>query len=240
MKKLALLILLVSFTFTFSQENYKYIVIPKKFNFFKNANEYSLNEITRSFFVNEGYEVFYSDDELPVELSENRCQALYIDAIEDSKIFVTKIYFEVKDCRNTLMIKSEIGTSREKNFQKAYNESFKESLSSLKGKINFKKNTLNDNELSDSLKVILTKKSATVVANTVNDDSLFIIPTSTGYKLVNDKPEIIFILNRTTDEYIFIAQKKSTFGVLIKKNTSWFFEYYENDKLVSEKVNVKF
>ena len=90
------------------------------------------------------------------------------------------------------------------------------------------------------MKVILTKKSATVVANTVNDDSLFIIPTSTGYKLVNDKPEIIFILNRTTDEYIFIAQKKSTFGVLIKKNTSWFFEYYENDKLVSEKVNVKF
>lgn len=240
MKKLVLLLLLVSYTFSFAQENYKYIVIPKKFNFFKNANEYSLNEITKSFFVNEGFEVFYSDDELPAELSENRCQALYIDAKEDSKIFVTKIYFEVRDCRNIVMIKSEIGTSREKNFQKAYNESFKISLSSLKGKINFKKSALNDNGISDSLKVIVTKKSTKAVANTDNDNSLFLIPTSTGYKLVNDKPEIIFILNRTTDESVFIAQKNSIFGVLIKKNAGWFFEYYENDQLVSEKVNVKF
>jgi hypothetical protein len=57
---------------------------------------------------------------------------------------------------------------------------------------------------------------------------------------VNEKPETIFILKKTSADNVFIAQNDSKAGVLIKKSIGWFFEYYEGDKLFSEKVEVKF
>jgi hypothetical protein len=45
---------------------------------------------------------------------------------------------------------------------------------------------------------------------------------------------------KTSNSGAFLAAKGTTQGVLLIKDNQWFFEYYENEKLVSEKVNVKF
>jgi hypothetical protein len=37
-----------------------------------------------------------------------------------------------------------------------------------------------------------------------------------------------------------IAIRDADQGVLIARNEQWFFEYYQNDKLISEEINVKF
>ena len=50
MKKIALLLLLVSYTFSFAQEKYKYVIVPKKFKFFKEENKYNTSFIAKSFF----------------------------------------------------------------------------------------------------------------------------------------------------------------------------------------------
>jgi hypothetical protein len=39
---------------------------------------------------------------------------------------------------------------------------------------------------------------------------------------------------------VYIAIKGNSQGALIQKGNEWFFECYENEKLVSEKVAVKF
>ena len=87
--------------------------------------------------------------------------------------------------------------------------------------------------------VVEVSKNEIITSNEATN-TLFAIPTANGYKLVNDKPETIFVLKKTSAENVFLAHKDSRSGVLMKKTSGWFFEYYEGDKLFSEKVEVKF
>jgi long-subunit acyl-CoA synthetase (AMP-forming) len=48
------------------------------------------------------------------------------------------------------------------------------------------------------------------------------------------------IVYKTSIKECYIAVKGNRQGVLIAKGDQWFFEYYENDKLTSEKIEVKF
>lgn len=246
MKKIILLLLLITYSFSFAQENYKYIIVPKKFEFFKNENEYNTNFMAKSFFEKEGFKVLYDTDNFPQELANNRCLALSARAVKNSNILVTKITIELIDCYNKVVYISDQGTSREKEFQKAYTEAFRIALLSMSGKLNFKPSGIsNEIVIATPIEMKSTPEVAPAVVEeattvTTNSNQLFAIPTSTGYKLVNDKPETIFILKKTTVESVFIAQKDSKSGILVKKNSNWFFEYYLNDSLVSEKVEVKF
>lgn len=241
MRKVVLIIALFLSCISIAQESYKYIIIPSQFSFFNEANKYGLSELTKSFFQSEGYEVYYDNEKLPNDLMKNRCLALFANAFESNTMFMTKIHFELKDCTTNTMLKSQLATSREKEYKTAYTKTFREALSSLKGKINFK-----NVDAIEKIEVVETPKEVVVVSknenisNSEDTNTLFAIPIVNGYKLVNDKPETIFILKKTSADNIFIAQKDSKSGVLMKKSSGWFFEYYEGDKLFSEKVEVKF
>ena len=138
MRKVVLIIALFLSCISIAQESYKYIIIPSQFSFFNEANKYGMSELTKSFFQSEGFEVYYDNHRLPDALLKNRCLALYANALENNNMFLTKIHFELKDCTNNVLLKSELGTSREKQYKLAYTQTFREALSSLKGKINFK------------------------------------------------------------------------------------------------------
>lgn len=232
MRKLVLLLMLFGFSFSFAQENYKYIIVPKKFSFFKEENKYNLNVMTKTFFEKEGFEVYFDTDEFPKELAENRCLALFVNPVEDNSMFSTKITVELKDCYNKTTLVSDQGTSKQKEFQKGYTEAFREALSSMKGKLNIKKSIDNSNEPEVVKPVVAEVKKVT--------EKLSATPTESGYNLVNEQSEIIFNLQKTSNSNIFTATKGALSGILIKKNSGWFFEYYEGEKLISEKVDVKF
>jgi hypothetical protein len=51
---------------------------------------------------------------------------------------------------------------------------------------------------------------------------------------------VIYELLATSIENVFTAKKGTITGTFLKKNSGWFFEYYQNDTLLSEKVEVKF
>lgn len=241
MRKVVLIIALFLSCISIAQESYKYIIIPSQFSFFTEPNKYGLNELTKSFFQSEGFEVYYDNDRLPDALLKNRCLALYANALENNNMFLTKIHFELKDCTNNVLLKSELGTSREKQYKLAYTQTFREALSSLKGKINFKKaDEIQNVEVVETPKGVVEVSKNEIITSTEATNTLFAIPMANGYKLVNDKPETIFILKKTSADIVFIALKDSKSGVLMKKTSGWFFEYYEGDKLFSEKVEVKF
>ena len=241
MRKVVLIIALFLSCISIAQESYKYIIIPSQFSFFNEANKYGLSELTKSFFQSEGYEVYYDNEKLPNDLMKNRCLALFANAFESNTMFMTKIHFELKDCTTNTMLKSQLATSREKQYKLAYTQTFREALSSLKGKINFKNvDAIEKIEVVETPKEVDVVSKNEIISNSVASNTLFAIPIVNGYKLVNDKPETIFILKKTSADNIFIAQKDSKSGVLMKKSSGWFFEYYEGDKLFSEKVEVKF
>lgn len=232
MRKLVLLLMLFGFSFSFAQENYKYIIVPKKFSFFKEENKYNLNVMTKTFFEKEGFEVYFDTDEFPKDLAENRCLALIVNPTENNSMFSTKITIELKDCYNKITYTSEEGTSKQKEFQKGYTEAFREALSSMKGKLNIKKSVVNSNDPEVVKPVVAEVKKAT--------EKLSAIPTESGYNLVNEQSETIINLQKTSNSNIFTATKGTLSGILIKKNSGWFFEYYEGEKLISEKIDVKF
>ena len=232
MRKLFLLLVL-GFSFSFAQGNYKYVVIPVKFSFFNENNKYNLNAMTKSFFEREGFEVFYDTDQFPKESAQNRCSALFVNVIENNNLFLTKINVEIKDCYNKVLLVSDLGSSREKEYQKAYVEAFRIALSSVREKlksiekgISQEERRIENSKINNEVKV--TSEKITAVA------------TELGYNLVNEKSVVVFNLQKTSNSNIFTATKGVLSGILIKKNSGWFFEYYEEEKLISQKVDVKF
>jgi len=135
MKKL----LLFTFVFigflssTFGQDlnSYKYVLVPSSFEFSKEPNQYQLNELTKFLFEKNGFEAYLEDEELPVELIQNRCKALIANIKNDSGLFSTKMVVVLKDCKNNQVFISEEGSSREKDFKIAYHEALRNAFESI-------------------------------------------------------------------------------------------------------------
>ena len=69
---------------------------------------------------------------------------------------------------------------------------------------------------------------------------LFAQPIANGFQLVDSTPKVVMKLFKTSANNFYIGQKDSQQGVVFNKNNQWYFEYYQNDKLVSEKMEIKF
>ena len=52
MKKVVVIIALFLSAFSFAQESYKYVIVPKRFSIFNEDNRFNLNTLTKSFFEN--------------------------------------------------------------------------------------------------------------------------------------------------------------------------------------------
>ena len=72
MKKALVLLAILFSGFCFAQtesvNNYKYVIIPEKFSFLKEANKYNLNSLTKMVFEKYGFTVFYTNDQCHLTL----------------------------------------------------------------------------------------------------------------------------------------------------------------------------
>ena len=84
--------------------------------------------------------------------------------------------------------------------------------------------------------------AATAQAPDLKDPNLlYAQPTESGYQLIDKTPKVVMKLLKTSQPNVFIAIKDNVQGSLILKGDGqWYFESYQNDKLVSEKIVVKF
>lgn len=251
MRKTGLMLSAILFTATaFSQSltDYKYVVVPAKFSFFKQANKYNLNALTKMVFERKGYTVLYDTDIVPDDLARDRCKALYANLLEDNTVFSTKIKLELTDCKNQTVFISNEGSSRIKELEQAYIQAFRVVGKSV------------DETLQQAKPIMTTPippTTSVVKATPVNPNStetvkapevpatpisgmLFAQPITNGYQLVDSTPKIVLKIFKTSNPDLFTAKNDTTEGVLIKKNNGWVFEYYLNDKLVSEKLDIKF
>jgi hypothetical protein len=173
---------------------------------------------------------------------------MFADVIESNTLFVTKIEVVLKDCQNVVLFTSAVGESREKESAKAYNEAFRIALTSMRGKLKIKNTNATPIIIEEAIvketvivtEVALEKKIEVLSDKVTNAIQLFAIPTTTGFKLVDSKPIVIIELKSTTSDAVFIANKGEIIGVFIEKGNGWFFEYYQYNKLVSERIEVKF
>lgn len=135
--KVLSLIIICFITFgAFSQtnlNNYKYVIVPNKFDFLKEADQYQLNSLTEFLFNKYGFLALMEGSNYPDDAVRNRCLVLKSNLLKDGSMFKTKLAIELKDCNDQVVFTSEMGESREKVFQKAYNEALRNAFASLEG-----------------------------------------------------------------------------------------------------------
>jgi hypothetical protein len=235
MKKVILLLWLIS-SVSFAQDlnQYKYVSVPAKFYFLKEKNQYNLNLLSKMYMQQFGFETYFDTDEVPKDFLENNCNKLYLDVLENNNMFSTKLTVVLKDCKGKVLFTSKEGENKEKDYKLSYNLALREALNSMK--------TIQYKYFGD--KVVKENKDE-VQNQSLNSESsvssqLFAQPITNGFQFINAEPKVIYKIYITSLKDLYIAAKGSLQGVLISKNNEWFFEYYQNEKLLSEKVEVKF
>src|SRR6218665_3818268 len=251
MKKIVLLFVLISgYAFSQSINNYEYVIVPLKFNEFKDPNKYNLNANTKLLLQKYGFKAYMASDSIPNEIVNAQCRKLYADIVKDNSILTTKIKLVIKDCKDKVIYETAYGKSIEKDLNRAYNEALRETSKSF-DKLNYKYNGKNDIEIEGTeakSKPVAEKlenqsgNAAVVPASSTSLDNsqpfFFAQPTSDGFQVVNNEPRVIMKMFNTSEKNVFLATKEGKSGLVLSKNGQWFFEYQENGKLVSEPIKL--
>ena len=236
--------------FSQSLNDYQYVIVPTKFNDFDNENQYRLNTITKFNLEKMGFIAFYENSEIPKDIMNERCSFLVADVVKDNKLLMTRVFITFKDCYGKIIHQSEVGKTKEKDFKLAYPEALDKAFQSLFA-LNYKYNGTKKSTIEQVVEETKPKATTfqqkskeslpTPVSETTDYSKLlFAQPTANGFQLVDSTPKVVYKLFKTDSPTMFLAQKGNQNGVVTLKDGSWFFEYQENEKVVSEKLEIKF
>ncbi|AUC82351.1 hypothetical protein [Lacinutrix sp. Bg11-31] len=278
MKKIVLILLaLVALTSVSAQQSlndYKYIIVPKKFDFLNEADEYRLNSLTKYLFEKQNFEALMEGETLPSDYAKNNCLGLKADVIKESNLFKSKLSVQLTNCQNEVIYTSIQGESREKNYKVAYNQALRNAFKSIE-KVNYSYNAKNAiktenvaqvveeeeqveiEKLKEEIKVLKEEKAAIVkqpavvkevIKETVSDsplpqannnfDVLYAQKTPNGFQLVNKTPEVLYKIRETGMSNVYLVEGKN--AILYKLDANWVLEYYENGKLQTKIIHIKF
>ncbi|PCJ94592.1 MAG: hypothetical protein COA50_12605 [Flavobacteriaceae bacterium] len=120
---------------------YKYIIVPKKFNEFKKENQYLTSTLVKHNFNKKGFIAIYQDG-LPDELIQNICLGLTVEILDSSSMFSTKTSLLLKDCKGQEVFVTKEGSSRLKEYKAAYSQSLAEAFQSFDGAHKFSGKTV--------------------------------------------------------------------------------------------------
>lgn len=109
-------------------QDFKYIRVPEKFDFLKEANKYQLNALTAFLFEKQDYVVLYK---LPAPQGVDPCEILQAEVENNSNLFRSKVKVVLRDCDQQVVFSSKEGTSRKKDFKASYHEALREAFESL-------------------------------------------------------------------------------------------------------------
>jgi hypothetical protein len=248
-KKIVFSLLLVLAMSAYSQHkninNYKYIIVKEKLDFFKKSDQYQTSSLTKFLLQKKGFTVFLSNEKLPENLLLNRCLALTADIVEESNMFSVKNKIVLKDCYGKLVYSSGEGKSKEKDYKKGYQEAIRRAYTTMsdveykevKGAILLPVNKTVIPVVKESIpvkKAILTK----AINPSIKVETLYAQVKPNGFQLVNTTPAIVFKILKTNINDVFVIKGKD--GLIYKKGNIWVAEYYENTKLVVKQYDIKF
>lgn len=116
--------------------SYKYIIVPKQYEFQKSEDQYQLNSLTKFLFEREELVVFFSDDSYPKDLAENACVALKAMVKNNSNLLTTKVTINLVDCYNAVIYSSPLGKSKFKDYKKAYQDAIRKAFVGVQAYVN--------------------------------------------------------------------------------------------------------
>ena len=179
--------------------DYKYIIVPKKFDAFKSVNEYQTSTLVKYYFEENGFNALY-DDALPVDLAGNRCLGLLANLEDGSNMFTTKVTITLKDCNNVEVFRSVEGISKIKEYDKAYKDAIQKAFVSFAG--------MDYNYVSQEQE---QKESATVTLNFKDDVK----------SVQENSKEHIIEQKATTEEQVYKAVEPKPSSIVRVVEKQW-------------------
>jgi hypothetical protein len=266
MKKTVLVLFLIAYNyFTFGQEksinNYKFIVVPDRFDFLKQKDEYKTSSLTKFLLKQNGFIVVLNSEQYPKELRDNPCNGLNALVVDKSSVFKVKVEIELRDCSNRLLYTSEEGVSRLKEYKKGFQEAIRNAHASMndvvyepflletigKGKteiiiinpvvVEEEKDVKIDVGLAE-VNNLEEPAQVSPINKITLDNTLYAQPKENGYQLVNLVPKVVFEIAKTSIKNTFIIKDKN--GILYKKEATWIAEFYKGNKRVVKEYSIKF
>jgi len=215
--------------------DYKYVIVPVRYNFFNEDNKFRLNTITKFNLAKIGFVPFYENENFYSQIGEDKCNRLFVNVEKENSLLATKLVVVFKDCNNKIIYKTEPGKSSAKDFETAYPEALEKAFAQLYNfGYKFKGQAINN---------VVAKASETPTSSAVLEDTadmLFAQPIPNGYQLIDKTPKVVLKIFKTSQPDYFTAQSETINGAVIKKNGEWILEYYKDDKPISEKLLIKF
>lgn len=240
---ISVLMILAGYSQT-SINNYKYVIVPERFSFLKEDDQYGLNITTKLLLMQKGFTVFMGNEKLPPEVAANRCSALMAEVTQKKGFFVTNLTLLLKDCQSNIIFKSKEGKSREKEFPVAYDGALKDAFSSLNDVPYKYDSTLATQQqqpaAAPAMQPTAQAPAPASAAATEITGTLYAQVIPNGYQLIDTSPKKVLTLLKTSLPDNYIADAGTYSGVVFKKNEEWIFEYYKDNKLVSRKLEIKF
>lgn len=262
--------LFIGHFFGYGQLNkYKYIIVPTKFQDFKNENQFRTSTLVKYLFTSEGFNTVYSNN-LPEDLEQNICLGLRVQLIDGSGLLITKARLSLTDCNGVLIMTSQEGRTKTKAMEQAYREAISEAFGSFRGlnysyepengkdtetvTVSFK----NDVKSLESESEALNEKETVVEISTEPEKEkpldkpgnkkstsskskgvLYAQPIEGGYQLVDTTPQVVYVLKATSSPDVFLVNKDGKNGVVFKDDDKWFIEMDEKGGKARE-LNIKF
>lgn len=236
--------LLIGFCFTSVGQNlnsYKYVSVPEKFDFLKESNQYQMNELTKFLFEKYGFTVFMGNGLKPLDISMNPCNVLQADVIEDSGFFQTKLQVVLTNCENQEVFVSKVGSTRVKEYKKAYQEALRDAFSSFeavnysydKTSVTEKSIVARNQEEKENEKPVKenTKPKAEVIITAIPQltkeasTTKKLEPANKDEKVYVSGSVDFYILNTDFGYQLFQSQMEEPFAKLIKTNSEGHFIY---------------
>ncbi|PKP26296.1 MAG: hypothetical protein CVU03_04565 [Bacteroidetes bacterium HGW-Bacteroidetes-2] len=194
------LVFIISNTATAQKElsDYYYVLVPQQFEFLKGKDQYQLNTLTRHLFKNAGFNALFQEE------LENfpRCEGLTAEVVSNSNMFFTRLRVILKDCENRVVFQSVEGTTKEKDYKKAYHQALRKAFQSIE-MLQLKQKNLEE----------LRAKPILVNQNTINRNTI-------ANKVVIEQNTKNSTFEISENRYLFEGENYS-----LKKSAGTFFLY---------------
>ena len=244
MKNIVIIVFVFVTSISFSQNlsQYKYALIPSKFSFLKEPNQYRLNVLAKLYMEKFGFETYIDDEKFPEDFSANNTNKLYVDVAQNNNMFNTKIKIVLKDFQNNILFTSSEGVSRDKENTVAYNQAFRMAFDNFTVLKNHKfdgtkKSQVKEvSNINNKMENVIPPEN-TVFAQPISDKNS-IVGSYNLYTSATNDPQLVMQINKTSVSGIYFAVKNAINGILLHKNKNWYFEYYEKNILISEIVYI--
>jgi hypothetical protein len=134
MKKILLFLFIITSFFANAQDvalnHYKYIIVNNQYEFQKDANEYSFNELVVFELKKHNITAFRNSEVLPVDMNRGECNALQLK-IDKSGTLRIYMVVQLVDCTGTVVFTSKKGVGTTKSNDRAYFEALRDTMTSF-------------------------------------------------------------------------------------------------------------